>query len=349
MTKILIASILSGFRSVTALNADLQALATELNDKVLYRDNPSGEDNVMKNSLDMNSNTILNLPLPTTGTEAVRFDQITALIAGGAIPVQEEGVTTVSFPLKLNFVGAGATVTDVGSVATITIPSTSVQEEGSEVTAVPSAINFIGASVTVTDVAGVATVTITDADTDTFATLTDTPASFSGEANKVVSVNAGETALEFTTASPSTHLGLTDTASSYSGAANKSVSVNSGESALEFTSPPYDMGLFIPGSPIDDQLLLQFVFDRNVEFPDEFAGSTGIVGTNPTSIATIDIKKNGSSIGTISIATDGVVTFVTAGGSAETFASGDKLELVAQATADATLADVSITFNGIRT
>jgi len=111
---------------------------------------------------------------------------------------------------------------------------------------------------------------------------------------------------------------------------------------------PYDVGMFLPGVPTNSQLLLQYVFVRAVDFPDEFVGSKGLVGTNPTAAATIDVKKNGTSIGTISITTGGVVTFVTAGAGVENFVAGDKLELIAQASADATLADISITFNGTR-
>jgi len=144
-------------------------------------------------------------------------------------------------------------------------------------------------------------------------------------------------------------LALTDTASSFSGEANKNVAVNSGETALEFTIPPYDVGVFLPGIPTNNQLLLQYVFVRTIEFPDEFAGAEGLVGTNPTAAATIDIKKNGTSIGTISITTGGVVSFVTAGGSVETFIAGDKLELIAQASADVSLSDISITLSGSRT
>jgi len=147
----------------------------------------------------------------------------------------------------------------------------------------------------------------------------------------------------------STWLALSDTdPASFSGEASKTVTVNSGETGLEFTTPPYDIGMFLPGVPTNSQLLLQYVFDRAVDFPDEFAGAQGLVGTNPTAIATIDVKKGGSSIGTISISTGGVVTFVTAGGAVESFVAGDKLELIAQASADATLSDVSITFSGVR-
>lgn len=76
----------------------------------------------------------------------------------------------------------------------------------------------------------------------TFLGLTDTPASYTGQANKKVSVNVGETALEFT---DNTFLLLSDTPAVYTGQANKIVAVNVGETALEFiTSPgsyPFDI------------------------------------------------------------------------------------------------------------
>jgi len=42
-------------------------------------------------------------------------------------------------------------------------------------------------------------------------------------------------------------------------------------------------------------------------------------------------------------------TFATAGGGAETFAAGDRLAIINEDPADATLADLSITFLGKRT
>jgi len=60
MAKINISNITSGYASTTALNNAFDAIETQLNSKVLYRDNPSGEPNQMENDLDMNGNDILN-------------------------------------------------------------------------------------------------------------------------------------------------------------------------------------------------------------------------------------------------------------------------------------------------
>jgi hypothetical protein len=61
MAKITLPTISSGYATTTQLNNAFDALETELQNKVLYRDNPSGEPNVMEQDLDMNSNKIINV------------------------------------------------------------------------------------------------------------------------------------------------------------------------------------------------------------------------------------------------------------------------------------------------
>jgi hypothetical protein len=97
---------------------------------------------------------------------------------GGSIAVQEEGATTTAAATTVNFVGAGVTATDVGGVATVTIPGggsgVEVQEEGVQTTAAAATLNFVGAGVTTTDVAGVATITVPGASTPAEVLITET-------------------------------------------------------------------------------------------------------------------------------------------------------------------------------
>lgn len=110
---------------------------------------------------------------------------------------------------------------------------------------------------------------------------------------------------------------------------------------------PYDIGVFIPGLPDDAGIVVKYVFDRDVDFVDDFVGSYGHVEVNPTSTSVFTVFKNGSSIGTISISTGGVFTFTTTGG-ATSFAAGDRIKVTAPTPQDLTLSDVSITFAGTR-
>lgn len=61
MAKFLLDDITAGYASNTALNVSFDNIENEFNNKVLYRDNPSGEPNEMNNDLDMNSNDLLNV------------------------------------------------------------------------------------------------------------------------------------------------------------------------------------------------------------------------------------------------------------------------------------------------
>lgn len=77
-----------------------------------------------------------------------------------------------------------------------------------------------------------------------FTALTDTPANYTGHANKVAIVNPGETALEFIATSSfggggggsTDFVSLTDTPANYTGKTLQYVRVNQGETALEFHS-----------------------------------------------------------------------------------------------------------------
>lgn len=59
MSKVELSEIVSGYK-MSRVNDNFETIQNELNDKVLYRDNPSGEPNTMENDLDMNGFDILN-------------------------------------------------------------------------------------------------------------------------------------------------------------------------------------------------------------------------------------------------------------------------------------------------
>lgn len=71
MAKITLPIITSGY-NLTKLNEALQQIQDEFNDKVLYRDNPVGEDNALSSDIDFDSQRILNLPEPLSESEPVR-------------------------------------------------------------------------------------------------------------------------------------------------------------------------------------------------------------------------------------------------------------------------------------
>jgi hypothetical protein len=111
---------------------------------------------------------------------------------------------------------------------------------------------------------------------------------------------------------------------------------------------PYDLCSYVPGLPDDGAEVMRVVMTRAVFFPDDLAGSQATVAVNPTSTSVFNVKKNGSTFGSISINTSGVATFATTGSGLETFAPGDILSITAPSPQDGTLEGVSITLYGFQ-
>ena len=111
---------------------------------------------------------------------------------------------------------------------------------------------------------------------------------------------------------------------------------------------PYDIPLSFSGTPDGGALMGKLIAVRDIDFAANFSGSAGHVGTNPGSTFAIDVKDDGVSIGTISIATGGTFTFTTTSGTAKTVASGSRIEFYAPSNppAEATIEDIAATLKG---
>lgn len=132
MAKIVLPNVASSY-NLSTINNNFQKIATELNDKVLYRDSPPLEPNHMENDLDMNSNRIYNLPKPVTGTEPVRLMDIGDIGGGGGGNTTASNIGTgegkvfsnkVGDDLRFKSLKAGSNVTITNGAGEITISST---------------------------------------------------------------------------------------------------------------------------------------------------------------------------------------------------------------------------------
>jgi hypothetical protein len=117
-------------------------------------------------------------------------------------------------------------------------------------------------------------------------------------------------------------------------------------STISLTGQPYDLSLSISGAPANNAKVLIFRADRAYQIPINLTGSQAGADTAATASTVFTLYKNGVSIGTITFAASGTTgTFAFA--AAVSFAIGDKLTIQNQATADTTLADISITINAV--
>ncbi len=109
----------------------------------------------------------------------------------------------------------------------------------------------------------------------------------------------------------------------------------------------YNIGIFLPGLIPNNAEVFRMRFPDAVSFNDNFIGSMGSCGTNPTADTAFTVDKNGTSIGTVTINTAGTFTWVTTGTTAEVFSVGDVMR-VTSPSQDVTLANVGFTFRGVR-
>lgn len=179
-----------------------------------------------------------------------------------------------------------------------------------------------------------------------FTGLSDAPANYTGAATYKVRVNSAGTALEFV-ADTRAFTSLTDVPANYTGAALKKVRVNSGATALEFVDEPFAANCTWNGVTTASLVLIHLPMPVAVTFSAAFAGSYGVATTAATAQTDFDIKKNGTSVGTLRFAAAATTaTFIAA--SPVSFAAGDVLKLVGPATPDATLATLGLTLKGVR-
>lgn len=140
---------------------------------------------------------------------------------------------------------------------------------------------------------------------------------------------------------------LTDVPASYASAGGKAVEVNAGATALVFSAKPFDLGITIPGVGTNNQVLFRSKLARAVTFLAGAALSHADASAAATGSTTYTFKKNGAAFATVNFAaaaSAGIWTQAADG----VFAAGDLLEIDGPAVADATLADVGITFAGVR-
>lgn len=106
----------------------------------------------------------------------------------------------------------------------------------------------------------------------------------------------------------------------------------------------HDVELFslLEGMPSASQTVLAHAYSTTWTLPPNMGGSLGKVGTNPTATATLNVYRDATIVGTITISTSGTFTFATTSGLAVVFGSGTTLKIVAPASPDATMADIQL-------
>ena len=123
------------------------------------------------------------------------------------------------------------------------------------------------------------------------------------------------------------------------------VNVGTDKGADGITPTVINIAAFLQGTLGAAELLASFVVDTPISFPIGLTGAQAYADTTATAAAVININKNGTLIGSVNFAIGAsIATFTLT--TATAFVAGDRLSFENQATADTTLADISITLRG---
>lgn len=113
---------------------------------------------------------------------------------------------------------------------------------------------------------------------------------------------------------------------------------------------PYRIVSWLRGLPGNDEVVVRFkVWEGHVLLPDLRGWAETIADTAATATTVFDVRRNGTTVGTLTWSAAGTVpALATSGGAAQSFSAGDFFDIKGPATADATLSDIAFSIMLIR-
>lgn len=113
------------------------------------------------------------------------------------------------------------------------------------------------------------------------------------------------------------------------------------------TYQKYDVSGFVANTIFESEVIFGFTPVRNVRFPGNFSGSKAYSRVASSGSYVINVKKNGSDVGTITFSTSNTGTFATSGGANVDIVANDMITFHGNNVVDTTLADISFTLKGV--
>lgn len=224
MAKITLPTIASGYATTTSLNAAFDALETELQSKVLYRDNPAGEPNQMEVDIDMNGNSITNALGIDTDTITVAGVDLTAQIAASvASTVAAAASATAAANSASSASGSASTATTGASTATTQASNASTSASAASTSATSAAASASTATTQASNASTSATAASGSAST---ATTQASNASTSASGASTSATNAASSASSASTSATTATNKASEAATSATNAASSASSAS---------------------------------------------------------------------------------------------------------------------------
>ena len=103
-------------QNVSTINANFQKIASELNDKALYRDNPVGEPNQVSNDVDMNGNDVLNAgSIQADSIRVAGKEVIESALQNAQVQQNKDGIADLSVDVAANATGITTNASDIAN------------------------------------------------------------------------------------------------------------------------------------------------------------------------------------------------------------------------------------------
>ena len=158
MAKFTINDITSGYASTTALNTAFNAIESEFQNKVLYRNNPAGEPNTMENDLDFNSNDILNVGTANVTSLVVNGVDLTAQVtAAQTYAANAAASATAAATSETNAASSASSASASATTATTQASAASTSATAAATSATSASSSASSASTSATNAATSAT------------------------------------------------------------------------------------------------------------------------------------------------------------------------------------------------
>ena len=229
MAKITLPTIASGYASITQLNSAFDSIEQEFNNKVLYRDNPTGEANQMEVSIDMNNNSITNVDGISTETITVDGIDLTAQItASQASSAAAAASATAAANSASSASGSASTATTGASTATTQASNASTSASSAATSATNAATSATAAQLAETNAETAETNAASSASSaSTSATNASSSASSASTSASTATTKASEASTSATNAASSASSASTSATNAASSASSASTSATS--------------------------------------------------------------------------------------------------------------------------
>lgn len=309
---------LTNTKAVNQLNQNFATIAAQL-DLLLSRDGESP--NTMDSTLDMNNQRVINLPVPVNATEAARHGDLQTYVDDA-----QAAATTATTQ--------ATTATNAATTATTVQTEFNASWRGTAST--DPTTDSDGNALQVDD-EGLLYANTTENVLKYWVSqevLVGSDGVLVGSDNVVLMRWASVDLNRVLDAEDVNAPGITN---------GQILEWNTGQGRfLPRTLPNYDFSLFVQGLLFSSELIYSVIANRAFRVPTNLAGASIEAGTAADAESIVTVRKNGVSIGTLTWAAAGTEPTVVV--TQTDFAVGDTLEFVAPPSADATLADISISF-----